>query len=328
MLFFDLDIIKEIKELKEEQIENYIKTRIEKLELENDSENNIIEPSIKEKTAKFKGFIPRNMEVIADTSAVVGGFLLNDNEIYRILIDKIRNTDNNLQAIQESINEYFGGLALSENETNRKKLYDRIELEYSEFEPYSISEYRNNNTALCTERTALAQNMISFLGGESYYIMGHLSSSNGIANMNHAYTCLINKEHGSGMLIDFTNPIVDKQTNQMHVYHSGIMSKDFLNKVLNGEEQIELNRSNISKESDKQISETISCCYSMNRLKSEQTQMLFQKGIKIDEISLKQKSTKDLVKESLDILENMKEFTELEQNINNIFENPNKDMQR
>ena len=63
------------------------------------------------------GFIPKTTEMYAEAGAgsiAIGGFLLNDNEIYKILINTIRkqdsldSLDDVLQSIQSSIDEYFG----------------------------------------------------------------------------------------------------------------------------------------------------------------------------------------------------------------------------
>ena len=110
------------------------------------------------------------------------------------------------------------GLAKEENEKNRRNLYIDIERKYDEWEPYSISEYRNNDTALCAERAAVAQNILAFLGADTYYIMGHLSRNDGIENMNHAYNVIDDKEYGRGIIVDFTNTVLTQTINDRYVF--------------------------------------------------------------------------------------------------------------
>ena len=179
------------------------------------------------------------------------------------------------------------GLAKEQNAKNRRDLYEYIEQKYDEWEPYSVSEYRNNDTALCAERAAIAQNMLTFLGADTYYIMGHLSRNDGIENMNHAYNVVVDKEFGSGIIVDFTNPVLTESINEKYVYHSNIMNKNSVQDFIAGEYQEEITRPEYFKKDDKEFRKTMYCKYSLNELSKEDIEELFSKKSVIEEVGQK-----------------------------------------
>lgn len=310
MFLFDEKILQQISKLEDGDLESYISSRVKSLE-ENTTENReSIEPEGSNKTALSHGFIPKTTEIYAESggrSIAVGGFLLNDNSIYEILINNlksqkdIQSLGDILQSIQSSIDEYFGGLALEENEENRRNLYSEIENKYDEFEPYSISEYRNNNTALCAERAAIAQNMLAFLGADTYYMVGHLSRNDGMTNLNHAYNCIVDKEYGSGIVVDFTNPILRETSNEMYVYHSNIINKEWITEILSGKSSVEIDRPEFYMQNEKEMRKIVHCRYSLNELTKGEVSKLQSEKSSIEEVEVLTKSTQDLGKETIDV---------------------------
>ena len=191
------------------------------------------------------------------------------------------------------------GLAKEENEENRRKLYLDIERKYDEWEPYSISEYRNNNTALCAERAAIAQNMLAFLGADAYYIMGHLSRNDGFINMNHAYNVIVDKEYGSGIIVDFTNPVLRQSLQERYVFQSSIINKDAIQDFLTGEYKDEIKRPEFYIKDDKEYRKTSSCLYSLNELSKEEIHRLQSKQSLVEEVDTVQEGTRKLEQEQV-----------------------------
>ena len=58
---------------------------------------------------------------------------------------------------------------------------------------------------MCVERTALAQNLLAFLGYNPMMVYGYLSRENGDRNVGHAYNIII--RNGKAIIADFSNPI-------------------------------------------------------------------------------------------------------------------------
>lgn len=191
------------------------------------------------------------------------------------------------------------GLAKEESEENRRKLYLDIERKYDEWEPYSISEYRNNDTALCAERAAIAQNMLAFLGADTYYIMGHLSKNDGFINMNHAYNVIVDKEYGSGMIVDFTNPVLRQSLKERYVFKSNIINKNSIRDFLIGKHKEEKIRPEFYNQGNKEYRKTSYCLYSLNELSKEEITRLKSKQSLIEKVDIIPEGTRKLAQEQL-----------------------------
>lgn len=191
------------------------------------------------------------------------------------------------------------GLAKEENEKNRRNLYLDIERKYDEWEPYPISEYRNNDTALCAERAAIAQNMLAFLGADTYYIMGHLSRNDGFINMNHAYNVIVDKEYGSGIIIDFTNPVLRQSLKEKYVFQSNIINKDSIQDFLMGKYKEENKRPDFYTQDNKEYRKTSYCLYSLNELSEKEIHSLQLKQSSIEEVDTVPEGTRKIEQEQL-----------------------------
>ena len=225
------------------------------------------------------------------------------------------------------------GLAKEENEQNRRNLYLDVEKKYDEWEPYSISEYRNNDTALCTERAAIAQNMLAFLGADTYYVMGHLSRNDGLINMNHAYNVIVDTEFGSGIIVDFTNPVLRQSQKERYVFQSNIINKDSVKDFLIGKHKEENKRSEFYFQDDKEYRKTSYCLYSLNELSKEEIHKLQSKQSSIEEVDIA--PTKQITKQqtlskmsirnvyidsAIDVNEIQNGQNSLKEEINNIYQ--------
>lgn len=117
MFIFNKEILNQIQSLNDNDIEKYILTRTNLLENSIDKKRETIEPDSMKKTAIAHGYISKETEICAEYGAgsvAIGGFLVNDNEIYKVLINNIKQKDDLnslndvLQSIQSSIDDYFG----------------------------------------------------------------------------------------------------------------------------------------------------------------------------------------------------------------------------
>lgn len=117
MFIFNETILSQIQKLSDKDIERYILARTNWLEERRNENRDIIQPDSIKKSTVVHGFISKATEMYAEAgvgSIAIGGFLVNDKEIYKILIDHIKKQDSLdslydvLQSIQSSIDEYFG----------------------------------------------------------------------------------------------------------------------------------------------------------------------------------------------------------------------------
>lgn len=215
-------IIQQIIDLKEEEIDEFIKKRIEELERTATEDREEISPfavmrsrhmGVRE-NPEVMGYIPARTH-IAKSGMDISSFVLDDNSFYKTIINSIKgvNPDSVKQGdkvnnnyimlmVQRAIINYFG---LDGNERARNALYDsKTDIENDDC-TLSISDFKNNQTGMCVERSAVAENILSFLGYNPMMIYGYASNTREGMNVGHAYTCII--RNGKGMLIDFSNPI-------------------------------------------------------------------------------------------------------------------------
>lgn len=117
MFIFNEKILSQIQQLSDNDIERYILKRTNWLEERINENREVIEPDSMKKSTVAHGFISKTTEMYAEAgvgSVPIGGFLVNDEEIYKILINNIKKQDSLdslgdvLQSIQSSIDEYFG----------------------------------------------------------------------------------------------------------------------------------------------------------------------------------------------------------------------------
>ncbi len=215
------DIIKEIINLDEDKIDEWINQRINFLENTTTEDRDeisltsyILRRAKGEKdNTEVHGYIPKTTRLKKE-SFELAGFVLDDISYYKQVIDFIReakdnniiNTEKNMvnnnyimQIIQCTIINYLG---LYSNESKRNTLYNsRADIDNNIL---SIKEFKRNGSAMCAEKSSMAQNILAFLGYDPMMIYGYMSTDKGINNEAHAYNCII--RNGKAMLVDFTNP--------------------------------------------------------------------------------------------------------------------------
>ena len=215
------DIITQIIKMDNAEIDAWIADRVGLLErttIEDRNEISSISYILRrakgeKENTEVQGFIPSKTE-LKKMQFDIASFRMDDTSFYKSVIDFIKKAkpdnimrdgkiNNNyiMNIVQCSIINYLG---LHGSESQRNALYNsRADIDDA---PLSISDFKQNGTAMCVEKSAMAQNILAFLGYNPMMIIGYLSSENGITNEGHAYNCIIRNE--KGMLIDFTNPIM------------------------------------------------------------------------------------------------------------------------
>ena len=147
----------------------------------------------------YRGFISSTSKVafsddlidIGEDSCSSSVHLMKTQDYIPLFIEyikskKITNANYIIMAISPFLHEYFGCKKDYTNENNREKYYIDIgkklgeiksKDEYNKYynEWFDIGEYKGSSMAECSEYAILSQNILSFLGIESYYISGQLN---------------------------------------------------------------------------------------------------------------------------------------------------------
>lgn len=267
------DIIAQIINMDNAEIDSWIADRISLLEstaIEDRDEISSTSYTLRrargeKENTEVQGFIPSKTQ-LRKMQFDLASFRMDDTSFYKSVIDYIKKAkpesimrdgkiNNNyiMNIVQCSIINYLG---LHSSESRRNALYNsRADIDD---EPLSISDFKQNGTAMCVEKSAMAQNILAFLGYNPMMIFGYLSNEKGITNEGHAYNCII--RNGKAMLIDFTNPIMKDGK-----YHKPAMfsiDSDKLEDFKKGKAQIEVTHRDLHTKGDQIEEEPIQLVYS------------------------------------------------------------------
>ena len=135
-----------------------------------------------EHSVPHKGFIDKHTLITNVDSTV--NFTSNEYAylfVRGLIKAKVDNLDRAANLVYYFIRSYFG---LDGDDEKRRDLFR------GKIEPFSIDMFRGKNAAVCAERAAVAQNLFSLLGIESYYVIGQLDG------INHAFNVInFNDKH-------------------------------------------------------------------------------------------------------------------------------------
>ncbi len=195
------DIVSYINSIEsEEQIKEFVISRIE--ELEKNSEKITIDRSNNGRLIGTitEGYINSNSPIV--TSYMVNPFYMNDITLYIEFIKYIKGKklNNVLQFFHELQNFTIDTFGFKGSQNKRINVY----LQKKNDGQISIADFYKNDSALCSERSAVVQNLAEFCGINSYLIFGKLNSE-GIEE-EHAYNIFKMKD-GTLILFDSTNPV-------------------------------------------------------------------------------------------------------------------------
>lgn len=130
-----------------------------------------------------------------------------------------------INELNNYIMNYFG--PCNNNLFDRMQVYDT-----KDWEAVSVKELKGKNIAACSERSALAQNILKFLGLESEIVFGKLNNDE-----SHAYIIFKpEKSNEFRILFDPMNPCFFKDKNNEYTMGVSIIKNEDYLKLKNGEE--------------------------------------------------------------------------------------------
>lgn len=178
----NMDIICKIKNLNDNEINNFIEERIssfknEEKEIGLGTDISIYDGFIGDKTRVNVTCEMRPEKDYIDLT--YGSLLFDDKEMFKCLIKEVKQNDNLYKAVFNSLDDYLFINAKYRKNNNYLKTRDIIYHEYSASmnKPLSIKLFNKNKTAVCPEVAGAAQNMFKFLGIDSDYVVVSFSRS-------------------------------------------------------------------------------------------------------------------------------------------------------
>ena len=164
------------------------------------------------KIPSHKGFIPPDSRIKYSNLSMNMYSMKTTDYIYEfanyVKRNKISNKGTLVKYIENFINGYFG---ISNGTDMRDAYFDQIAFQttttddeyFEKLENLEIGDLKGKNIAMCTERAAIAQNLLSLFGFDTYYCMGCVSNNG--REESHCFN--IARAKDTFMLLDYSLPV-------------------------------------------------------------------------------------------------------------------------
>ena len=195
------------------------------------------------KIESHKGFIPLNTR-IKYTNLAVETYGMETTDFFYEFAHFIRKYNINnkgslIYNLEYFINKYFGLFTYDGREeifySNAYQTTTTDDELFEKLENNKIGDLKNKGVAMCTERAALAEQLLSLFGFDSHYVIGCVKHDN--KEEPHAYNIVKRKEDYA--LLDYSLPVIKYNNHHQIVSYYpfvGILSKDEYNDfIYNGE---------------------------------------------------------------------------------------------
>ena len=214
------DILPQSDERKQKAADIFTKERVDQLTTNSQPKDFYI-------SEFYQGFIHPESNI--RRSFIVDPFKIDDPDIYSEFIrniDELKNmpgwdkkTTRELipTAVLYAITKYFGNpVGVSDIDSRNQQFY--LDSTTSESQGISIKELRGKNIAVCAEKAAVCQNLLSFVGIDSTFVVSNKCQLAGEKEGLHAYN-IIHTERGY-FIFDPTNPTqyTEQDTNKLVNY--------------------------------------------------------------------------------------------------------------
>lgn len=169
-----MNIFNEIKNLTKDEVNKYIKNRLlelkntEKKELGFFTRNNIYRELLTKKI-KINSFLSCVGNSRGLLYAETGSFKMDDNRVYKYLIDSIKENDDMYYAVYKAARKYcYPEKPMNNKEKRSTFLYKHLSASVDR--AISIKILHLTKLSYCAEIAAVSHNMFKFLGIESDYV--------------------------------------------------------------------------------------------------------------------------------------------------------------
>lgn len=200
------------------------------------------------KNTFFKGFIPLDTRVRYESYGIETYSMKTTDFFYKFALYIKENNINNgyslICGLEKFINSYFGFFKAN----IREEIFNDIAFKttktdeeyFAALEKNEIGYLKGKNAAMCTERTALAQQILSIFGFEVYYCIGCI----GVGEQIEPHAFNIVKRKNDYAILDYTVPAIRYDNNGLakdYYPFIGILSEETLKRIINNQESIKLN---------------------------------------------------------------------------------------
>ena len=180
-----MDLLQRIMECKDEEIDDIIKEAIEEANANSEKIEKLGFLNYGKSNSLFKGFIPLDTRIKYGSLNIVDYSMQTTDYMYEfahfIKQYNINTKGYLIRNLEYFINVYFGmpGNADRDQILEQKALEAATDDGYFEaIENNKLGDLKYKGAAKCTERSALAQQILSLFGTESYYCMGCVDFEN------------------------------------------------------------------------------------------------------------------------------------------------------
>ena len=234
-----MDYYYALKNLKDSEIDSFVKDRLESLEEESKNKSHFLGYQLGESQRSsymedinnhaidircfHKGYLKKGTKIVfglsitenLDTSNRGNYYYLNDQQYFYDFCHFIKNYDiydefQLFDLILVFLKQYFGINKKCSRQQMFNILYDENGQAYPLNVEHDINWFKSMGNAMCSEYTVMAQNILSFLGFDVYAVIGQDKIGDNPAD-NHAYNMISILEDGNdeptNMLIDFFNSV-------------------------------------------------------------------------------------------------------------------------
>ena len=249
-----MDLLNYIKTLNDDELDEFIESRIVALEenfkkvnsgvdlvgyrLDINNDEIILDQNPNTRTVKYvhkvRGYLPKNFKIVYGFDHLSNGkitnggkyYYLDDDSYIKDFIKSIRDEDISdefdlINYIYDYLSMYFGD---DENcKVSRDDMFKLIAKDacnyYKPIEEHKLSDFKDRGNALCSERSIVGQNIMSFFNLDTILLFGHMEGQTNIgedsysADNIHAYNIFIKRDkrgipdyENDVYLVDFTNP--------------------------------------------------------------------------------------------------------------------------
>lgn len=237
-----MDILDKINNCKNEELDEIISTYLSEINLKSEKNKTLGFADNfggESKILVHKGFISLNTKIRYSNYSMNTYSMNTDDYFYEFarFIKKyqVKNKGLLVKLIENFINIYFG---LPNNKDMRDDFFDEIAFKttktdeeyFEKLDKLTIGDLKGKNRAMCTERAAIAQNLLSFFGIETYYCMGCIYN-NGVQDV-HCFN--IARSQDNFILLDYSVPISVFENNKLVdlAPFQGIINQNDIEKIL------------------------------------------------------------------------------------------------
>lgn len=234
-----VNISKEIETLEGNDLKEYVISRILWLEKRTKEQKLGITDDNKILSI-YKGYISSNSPIKSSKSAEA--FYLDNINIYYDFIRQYKehiNEDDLLKMFQDLQNYFTDTFGLMGSQKKRNEVYCEYssELQNKLFdEGLSVHKLTEKGAAMCLERSAILQNILSLLGLNSYFIYGKLEkiSINNTSSELHSYN-IVKITKDDYLIYDISNPLSLEYNNEKYYFPAiNVIGEGQFNDLIDG----------------------------------------------------------------------------------------------